>query len=344
MGVHGGAQGAGVSVAHSDKPLVVITKPVPGEVRINGVHLKVIPAQADDHTNPAARRARLLVGIRGARGLLIMFDDRVDDEFLDACGPQLAGLCTFAVGYDNIDLQACAKRGVVVTNTPDAVTEGTANMAIGLLLAVARMIVRGDSFVRSGRWAAEGNDFPEGWMGQHLCGQTMLIVGAGRIGRAVAHRALAFGLRIMYASPTGKIDWEGAPLCAERVELDDGLARADVVSLHCPLTPATRHLIDGRRLGLMRPHAIIINTARGPVIDQAALITALSERRILGAGLDVLDGEPSVPAELAALDNVVFTPHIGSSERKYRELMTRIACENIAAILKGERPRYPVTA
>jgi len=282
-------------------------------------------------------RADLLAYICGSSVIVSMFHDKVDQEFLAAAGPQLLGVCNYAVGIDNLDLNACRERKVVVTNTPDAVTEGTANIAFALLLAVARRVGEGDRFVRAGRFETQGNIFPTGWLGVHLTGQTLLIVGAGRIGRAVALRALGFGMRILYVARSAHADFEQAPLSAERIELDEGLRRADFVSIHTPLTAETRHLIDARRLALMKPTAVIVNTARGPIVHEQALADALHAGTIFGAGLDVFEFEPRVNASLLTCENVVFTPHIGSGERRYREQMTAMVCANASAILARER-------
>lgn len=287
-------------------------------------------------------REEVLRFIRGASSVVTMFDDRVDAEFLDAAGPSLRGVCNFAVGVDNIDLTLCASRGIGVSNTPDAVTEGTANIALGLLLSVARRIGEGDRFVRAGRFEREGNGFPGGWLGMDLAGRTLLIVGAGRIGKAVAQRCLALGMRVIYAARNRHIDFELAPLCAERVELDDGLRRADVVSLHTPLTSQTKHLIDERRLRLMKPQAILINTARGPVVDESALVKVLREGHLFGAGLDVFEREPTVHDGLLTLENVVLTPHIGSAERRWRWLMTEMVIENASRLAQGLPASNPV--
>ncbi len=303
--------------------------PAPALPTLPGVRVTMAPA------TPQLSREELLAFVRGADVAVTMFHDRVDRAFLDAAGPGLKGVCNFAVGFDNIDLAACRERSIVVTNTPDAVTEGTANIAFGLLLAVARRIAEGDRFCRSGAFAREGNTFPTGWLGAHLAGQTMLIVGAGRIGRAVALRAAAFGMRVLYTARTRHLDFEGAPLAARHLPLDEALPLADVVSLHTPLTPETRHLIDARRLALMKPSAILINTARGPVVDEAALVAALGSGRLWGAGLDVFEDEPRIHPGLIPLDNVVMTPHIGSGERYWREEMTRMVLENAQAILAG---------
>jgi glyoxylate reductase len=318
-------------------PLVVVTREVPGRADISGAEVRLGPAGA-------LSRADLLQLVRGATVIISMFHDKVDRELLDAAGPQLKGVVNFAVGYDNIDVAACRERGITVANTPDAVTEGTANMAWALILAVARRVVEADGYVRSGRFAAEGPLPITGFLGMHLTGQKLLIVGAGRIGKATALRALAFGMRILYVSRSRKVDYELAPLAARRTDLDEGLAEADVISVHTPLSPSTRHQIDARRLALLKPTAIIINTARGPIIDEAALVATLKARKIWGAGLDVFEDEPRIHPGLKDLDNVVMTPHIGSAERYWREVMTEMVSENARAILAGERAPNAVLA
>jgi len=283
-------------------------------------------------------RAELLRFVRGADVLVSMFSDRVDGELLDAAGRQLRGVCNFAVGYNNVDVEACRERGVVVTNTPNAVTEGTADMAWTLILAVARRLVEGDRFARSGAWARAGILSMADFMGMDLTGRTLLIVGAGRIGFATAMRSIGWGMRVLYTSRSRHWEFELAPLAAERVELEEGLRRADVVSLHTPLTPETTHMIGGAQLALMKRTAILINTSRGPVVDEAALAEALREKRIWGAGLDVFEREPEVHPGLLGLDNVVMAPHIGSAEVRYREMMTHMVAENAGAILAGKEP------
>lgn len=338
------------SMSTNDGPLVAITRAVPVRSGVGGggtqgaaASLRIMspvgPARVvmgPDH--PAMSRAELLRFVHGASVIVSMFNDRIDRELLDAAGSRLAGVCNFAVGYDNFDLAACRERGVVLCNCPDAVTEGTANLAWALILACTRMLVPADRHVRSGAFERAGNPSIMDWLGVHLTGQKLLIVGAGRIGMATALRGLAFGMRVLYTARSRHVDFELAPLGAQRVELDEGLATADVVSVHTPLTDQTRHLIDARRLGLMKPTAVIVNTARGLVIDEAALTAALRERRIWAAGLDVFEREPSVSAELRGLDNAVFTPHIGSAERYWREVMTEVVVANAEAILAGRTP------
>ncbi len=319
----------------SDRPIVTVTREVPGVLDVPGAEVRLGGPDA-------------LVGdalhefVSGSTAVVSMYHDRVDEAFLDAAGPQLRGVTNFAVGYENIDVSACAARGILVGNTPDAVTEGTANMAITLMLAAARRLVEADRFARTDAYRAGLPLGMNSLLGRDLTGRTLLIVGAGRIGLATAMRALAFGMRVEYVARSRHLEFELAPVAASRVELDEGLARADVVSLHTPLTEETRHLIDARRLGLMREHAILVNTARGPVVDEAALAQALRERRIFSAGLDVYEFEPRISEALLDLPNVVLSPHIGSAEVASRELMTQMVSENVSAMVRGERPPYEV--
>lgn len=318
-----------MSGAHA--PFVLVTRAVPGTPSVVGAEVRVLG-------DAAPTRAALLDAARGAAVLVTMFSDRVDAELLDAAGPSLRGVCNFAVGFNNVDLDACRGRGVTVTNTPDAVTEGTANMAWALALAVARRIVEGDRFARSGAWAAAGPLAMGDFLGRDLTGRTCLIVGAGRIGLAVAKRAHAFGMRIAYVARSRHWEFELAPLAARAVSLEEGLREADLVSVHTPLTSATRHLIGASELALMKPTAIVVNTSRGPVVDEAALAEALADGTIWGAGLDVFEEEPRVHPGLVPLDNVVMMPHVGSAEARWREEMTAMVCANAAAIIAGREP------
>ncbi len=311
------------------QPIVAITRRLPGDLQIPGVELRV-------GTDEAMTRGDLLRFVRGASAVVSWVSERIDREVLEASGKSLRVVANYAVGYDNIDLEACRERGVIVTNTPHAVTEGTANLAIALMLAVARRVVEADRFIRRGTWKSVLG--PTDFLGLDVTGRTMLIVGAGRIGYATALRARALGMQIAYVARSRHWSFELAPLAAQRVELDEGLTRADVVSIHTPLTDETRHLINERRLGLMKPRAILVNTARGPVVDEAALVQALRTRSIWGAGLDVFEDEPRVHPDLLELDNVVLTPHMGSAERRFREEMTRMALENVRAVLDGREP------
>lgn len=316
-------------------PIIAVTRTIPGAILIPGATIR-------QGTNDLMPRERLLEHARGAHVLVTMYTDRIDDAALDAIGPQLMGVCNFAVGVDNIDLAACRRRGIKVGNTPDAVTEGTANMAIALLLASARRLVEGDRFARTGAWHKRGPMGMAEFMGMDLCGKLLLIVGAGRIGYATATRAMAFGMRIGYVARSRHTAFELAPLAARQYDLEDGLKVADAVSLHTPLTTETRHLINARRLALLKPTAILINTARGPIIDEAALVEHLRARKIWGAGLDVFEKEPALAPGLAELDNVVMTPHLGSAEQRWRELMAQMVQENCLAILDGRDPPHAV--
>ncbi len=315
-----------------DGLLVVVTRAVPGEVEIPAARVRRVTSMR------ALPREELLRFVRGAVVLVTWVSERVDAELLGAAGAGLKGVCNYAVGVDNIDLAACRARGIVVTNTPHAVTEGTANMAWALLLAVARRVVEGDRYARSPAFAAEGPLAPAEFLGTDISGKTLLIVGAGRIGYATALRGIGFGMRTLYTARSRHLEFEMAPLSARRVTLEEGLAEADVVSLHTPLTPETRGLINARALSRMKASAILINTARGPIVDEGALAEALASRRIYGAGLDVFEQEPQVHPGLIGLANCVLTPHVGSGEEKYRRLMGEMAWSNARSILAGEEP------
>ncbi|MFZ4572817.1 MAG: 2-hydroxyacid dehydrogenase [Phycisphaerales bacterium] len=314
-----------------DQPVIASPHPVPGQIAVPGTILR----QGDRHK---LSRPELLEFVRGASVIVSMFYNKIDAEVLDAAGPQLKGVCNYAVGYDNIDLAACRQRGIKVTNTPGAVTEGTADIAWTLLLAAARGLIPADRFARSPEYKEHGPLGITEFLGMDLTGRTLLIVGAGRIGYATAVRSIGWGMRVLYVARARHLDFELAPLAARRVTLEEGLAEADVVSIHTPLTPETRHLFNTKTFGLMKSNAILINTSRGPVVEEAALVEALKSGRIYAAGLDVFEFEPAVGRELAALDNVVLTPHIGSAETKYRLIMTEMVSENAGAILAGREP------
>lgn len=247
--------------------------------------------------------------------------------------PNLRVVANFGAGYDRIGVEACKERGVVVTNTPGVLDDATADLAFGLILAIRRGLVEGDTAVRSGAWTGS---WSEGRLFEDVARSTLGIVGLGRIGSAVARRAHGFDLRILYTQRHGA-DTD----LAEFRELDALLAEADIVTLHVPLTPETDGLIDARRLALLRDGACLVNTARGEIVDEKALVAELVSGR-LRAGLDVFVGEPSVPPELLALPNVVLTPHLGSATRRTREAMTRLVVDNLLAVERGEPPLTPV--
>jgi lactate dehydrogenase-like 2-hydroxyacid dehydrogenase len=273
-------------------------------------------------------------------GLLALLTDRVDDELLDAAGPQLRVVSNFAVGYDNIDLAACGRRGVAVGNTPGVLTEATADLAFTLLLAVARRITEGYDYVRADRWLTWG---PLLLIGKDLAGSTLGIVGFGRIGQQVARRAAGFGMRVLYhdrlrASP----DAEAAAGAAWR-PLDELLAESDFVSIHVDLNPSTRGMIDAPTLARMKQGAVLINTSRGPVVDHDALHDALASGHLFGAGLDVTDPEP-VRADhpLLRLPNCLIVPHIASATERTRDRMAEKAARNLLAGVRGEALPDPV--
>ncbi len=293
-------------------------------------HCRSVEIGADDRD---LRRDELLAGVRGRDGVLCLLNDRIDEEVLVAAGPQCRVFANYAVGYNNVDVQAATRRGVLITNTPGVLTETTADLAWALMLSVARRIVEGDRFLRSGRWAGYG---PLQFLGQDVHGATLGIVGAGRIGTATALRSTGFGMKVLYTSSRSNRELDA--IGGRRVELDPLLRESDFVSLHVPLTPQTHHLIGRRELGLMKPTAFLINTSRGPVVDEKALVEALRDRRIAGAGLDVYEHEPATAPGLVELDNVVCIPHLGSATEATRSRMAVMAATNLIAALKGEVP------
>lgn len=313
------------------QPIVGFTRNPVGKPDIPGACIKVLgsdkPAKQD-----------LIRFVPDLTALVSMYTDPIDDEILDATGDQLKIVCNFAVGYDNINIDACKNRGIVVCNTPDAVTEGTANIAWLLILATARRLIEADRYARSPEYPEHGQLGMDDFLGMDLCNKLLLIVGAGRIGFATALRAKAFGMRIAYVARSRHLEFEMAPLGAQRMPLEEGLAAADVISVHTPLTDQTRHLINADNLKSVKKDAIIVNTARGPVIDEQALVDALDEERLWGAGLDVYEKEPEVHPGLILNPRVVLTPHIGSAEIAWRRAMTEMVCANVSAVLKGKEP------
>jgi len=283
--------------------------------------------------------AELLRDAAGAAAIVATLTDRVDAAVLDAAGPGLQVVANVAVGYDNVDVAAARARGVVVTNTPGVLDGATADLTMGLLLAAARRIAEGDRFLRTGTPWVWG---PRMLVGLDLsAGATLGIVGYGRIGRAVARRARAFDLEVL-ATPTRTPLSPAERAAVEFRELPDLLAASDVVSLHCPLTPQTRHLVDDAALARMRPTALLVNTARGGVVDTDALVRALTEGRLGGAALDVFEDEPHVDPRLLALPQVVLTPHLGSAGDRTRSAMCGLAVDNVAAVLAGRPALTPV--
>jgi glyoxylate reductase len=288
------------------------------------VHLTArLPAEVE---HELAQSFELVDQPEGADGVLAVLTTTIDAPFLDRAGPQLRVVANYAVGVNNIDLDAARTRGVTVANTPDVLTRATAELAVGLMLALLRRIAEGDRFVRR-RTAWEFS--LEFMLGESLDGKELLVVGPGRIGRETARLAEAFGARVAFA---GRDD-----------DLHEALGRANVVSLHVPLTDATHHLIDAAALRAMRSPAVLVNTARGPIVDERALVEALAERRISGAALDVFEREPNLEEMLLGMENVVLTPHLGSATRDTRIAMGMLAVDALRAVLlEGRRPANAV--
>jgi lactate dehydrogenase-like 2-hydroxyacid dehydrogenase len=315
------------------RPKVVLTRRLPESVE------RQLAAEFDvtiNATDVPSTAASLGEALRGADGLLCTLPDRLTADVLAAAPRRARILAQFGVGYNNIDLAAARAAGLVVTNTPGVLTDDTADFAIALLLAAARRMGEGERLLRSGTWAGWR---PTQMLGTRVSGKTLGIVGYGRIGRAVAKRAMhGLGMTVLVHSPTtppDDVSDGGVRRCASLEEL---LAASDFVSLHCPATPATHHLIGAAQLAAMRRSAILINTARGDVVDESALVAALAARTIAGAGLDVYEHEPSVPSALLALEHVVLLPHLASATVESRTAMGERALVNLRAFFAGEEP------
>jgi glyoxylate reductase len=281
----------------------------------------------------------LHAAVAGADAVVTLLHDRVDEAFLAAAGQSLRVVANVAVGYDNVDVAACARRGVVCTNTPGVLVDATADIAMALILASTRRMGEAERMIRAGGTWSWSMFF---MLGTGLQGKTLGIVGLGQIGTATARRARAFGMRIAYSGRRRADAAVEAELEATYLDLDALLAAADVVSIHCPLSAATRHLIDARRLRLMRPTAHLVNTARGPVVDEAALAAALRDGTIAGAGLDVYEREPAIEPALLDLENVTLIPHLGSATIETRTAMGVLAARNVVAVLAGEPALTPI--
>ena len=282
-----------------------------------------------DAERPAGR-AELLAGAAGKDGICAMLSDQIDDELLDAAGPQLRVVANYAVGYDNVDVEACTRRGVLVANTPGVLTQATAELTLTLLLDLVRRVTEGDRMLRRGRgwiWS------PTFMLGTSLRGKLLGIVGLGRIGSEVARLAEAFGMRVAYTGQSGPK--EG--VAYEHRPFGELIQTADVVSLHCPLTPETRHLIGPAELRAMRRDAFLVNTTRGAVVDESGLVAALCAGEIAGAALDVFEREPEVHPGLFELENVVLAPHLGSATHETREAMGMLCVSALRAVLVESR-------
>ncbi len=311
---------------------VFITRRIPQE----GIDLleRVAEVEINPNDEPLPR-AVLLEKISDCDGVVGLLTDKIDAEFFEAA-PKLKGYANYAVGYDNIDVPEATKRRIPVSNTPGVLTEATAECAWALLFAVARRVVETDKVMRSGQWSGWG---PLQFIGGDIKGKTLGIVGAGRIGTETALMSRGFNMKVLYTSSSGRRNGVlDAELNAELVSFEELLKRSDFISLHAPLTPNTRHLFDASAFSMMKKTAYLINTARGPVIKEDDLVTALKRGDIAGAGLDVYENEPAMATGLAELDNVVILPHIGSATISSRTNMATLAARNLIAMLKGEKP------
>ncbi len=279
-------------------------------------------------------RDQLLRAVAEADGMVAMLTDRIDTQLLDAA-PRLKIVANYAVGFNNVDVPAATARGVMVTNTPEVVTDATADLAWAILMGIARNVVVVDRFTRSGRWTEWR---PEAFIAADISGTTLGIVGLGRIGQAMAKRAAGFEMRVLYTDAQRASRDVEERLGASFVPLDTLLRESDFVTIHVPLFEATRHLIDAQALSLMKPTAYLINAARGPIVDERALVRALGAGTIAGAALDVYEDEPRLAEGLAELDNVILIPHLGANSRRTRDRMAAMTVENIAAALGGEIP------
>jgi glyoxylate reductase len=321
--------------AGAGRPAVLISRQLPEAA----VQLARSRAEVDAYAKDAPMpRAELLERLTGKQGLICVISEVIDEALL-AARPGLRVVSNVAVGYNNVDVAACTRRGVVVTNTPDVLTDTTADFAWTLLMATARRLVEADRYTREGRFRQ--------WeymllLGGDVHGKTLGVVGFGRIGRAMARRALGFGMRVLYQDAVPADPGTERELNATRVDLATLLRESDFVTLHTPLIAETRHLINADSLRTMKKTAYLINAARGPVVDEAALVQALTEGRIAGAGLDVFEEEPTVHPGLIGLPNVVLAPHIASASHETRLKMATLAVENCLAVLEGKTPPTPV--
>ncbi|MDR5695010.1 MAG: D-glycerate dehydrogenase [Armatimonadota bacterium] len=318
------------------KPKVYVTRRLPGEAMDLLYQRTQVTVWGEDAVPPPKEVIKREVA--DAEGLISLVTDPIDAEVMDAA-PKLRVISNYAVGYDNIDIPAATARGIVVTHTPGVLTETVADFTFALILAAARRVVEADRFTREGKWKSWE---PMLFLGQDVYGATLGLVGLGRIGSAVARRAKGFNMRVLYYDVVRREDLE-RELGLEFTDLPTLLRESDFVSIHTPLTPETRHLIGAKELNLMKPTAILINTARGPIVDTIALAHALRERRIWAAGIDVFETEPVPPDHpLLQLDNVVVAPHIASASIATRTKMALLAVENLLSVLEGRVPPHPV--
>jgi len=312
------------------KPKVFVTRVIPDK----GLDLVKEFCDADvwDGELPPPRE-EILRRVRGVDGLLSLLTDKIDSEVMDAAGLQLKVISNYAVGFDNIDVSTATKRGIPIGNTPDVLTDATADFSFALIMSAGRRVLEGDRYVRDGKWKTWA---PMLLLGNDVYGATLGLVGFGRIGKAMSRRASGFNMRVIYYDPSEQ--GQDNDLNATSVDFETLLEESDFISLHTPLTPDTHHLIDAKALRRMKRNAVLVNTSRGPVVDMDALYEALRDKLIFAAGLDVTDPEP-LPADhpLLALDNLVIAPHIASASITARSNMAFLAAKNLIAGLKGER-------
>lgn len=319
------------------KKKVVILRQIPA------IADKILSKKFDLDINKSGKvlsREKLYRRVKGAAAIISLLTDRIDDHVLEAAGEQLEVVANYAVGFDNLDLKAIAARGVIATNTPGRLTESVAEHSLALMMAVSRRIVEGDRYIREDRYKQWE---PMLLYGQPLIGRTVGVIGTGRIGAAFAalcHNGLR--MKIVYTDVCPNVVLE-KELGAKRVGLRTLLKQSDVVSLHVPLMPNTRHLITSKEIRLMKKTAIIINTSRGPVIKEDDLVSALNDKRLFGAGLDVLEFEPKLTPGLKSLKNVIITPHIASATAEARDMMAEMAARNVEAVLSGHKPINPIS-
>jgi len=310
---------------------VFITRKIPEDgIRIlekEGFDIEIFPEDR------IPEKEEIIRGVKDADALISLLTDRIDREVIDSA-PKLKVIGNYAVGYNNIDVDYAKKKGIIVVNTPGVLTDATADLAFALILAATRRVVEGDRFLRKGKF--------KGWaplllLGKDVWGATLGIVGAGRIGQAVGHRAKGFNMKIIYYDKFRRENFE-KETGAEFVPLEKLLSQADIITIHVPLTQETYHLIGKREFALMKDGAILVNTSRGEVIDEEALISALKNGKIFSAALDVFENEPDIRKELLDLPNIVLTPHIGSATERTRRKMAEMVCNDVARVLRGEEP------
>ena len=313
------------------QPKVYVTRPLFDAAFVE------LKREADVEINSEERilsKKELIEHLRDKDGALTLVTDAVDLEVLESA-PKLKVVANFAVGFDNVDIQSATRLGVTVTNTPGVLTETTADFAWTLIMAAARRVVEGDRFARAKNFKAWG---PKMLLGYDVYGKTLGLIGLGRIGKAVARRAAGFNMRVVFYDPEPIPEDTIKHLGATQLPLDEVLQVSDFISLHVPLLPETHHLMADRTFALMKPTAVVVNTSRGPVVDEKALVRALKDGRISAAGLDVFEREPEIQPELLEMDNVVLAPHIASASHETRLKMCTMAAENLLAALKGQRP------